>query len=502
MTHQLGGHTSLRRRMLGAALFALIFSPAADAALRNQWTFNGNANDSVGGQNATIVDNTGISMFTGGELDLRANNGAGSGQDFSQPATVGAYVDLPNHVFTDAVLFGEFGQATLEGWFTVDTHRDWARLWDIGTSSGGEDISNGGTGPYTIFTPQRGDSWERPAASTRQGGESFVMSATPNPIPVNVKQHVVVTFDQFDTSAGENGTLKLYLNNGTPIVGPIATGMALEQMNDVNVWLGRAQYPDPLFDGLIDEFRIYDHALSSGEVSTSFTTGPVPVPLPVLRVDRATGAMSLVNPASTAFNLTGYSIGSASGGLVPGSWNSVDAGNVFDNNGTWTPSSSTQTLIAESVTGGTLDGGTLAGGASVSIGNAWLRTPVSSDLTFSFTLNGGPNGAGVVEYVGSAPARSDLNGDGALTPADWAIFTANHRTNLAGNLPAVAYSKGDLNGTLTNDYADFQLFKADYIAANGEAAFAALTSVPEPASLALALAAGGTLLCRRFKRRS
>jgi hypothetical protein len=43
----------------------------------------------------------------------------------------------------------------------------------------------------------------------------------------------------------------------------------------VNDWLGRSQFsPDPFFNGSINEFRIYDQALSGAEVAASFAAGP------------------------------------------------------------------------------------------------------------------------------------------------------------------------------------------------------------------------------------
>jgi hypothetical protein len=95
----------------------------APAALVNKYTFNNNtANDSVGSQHGVVVDNTGIARYTGGAIDLSGNNGAGSNQDFSLPATVGAFVDLPNGIFTNAVNGGTPGTVTLETWLTVQQH--------------------------------------------------------------------------------------------------------------------------------------------------------------------------------------------------------------------------------------------------------------------------------------------------------------------------------------------------------------------------------------------
>jgi hypothetical protein len=74
----------------------------------------------------------------------------------------------------------------------------------------------------------------------------------------------------------------------------------------------------------------------------------------------------------------------------------------------------------------------------------------------------------------------------------------NSYTDLSSQSVVGAYLKGDLDGDLDNDYQDFQLFKSDYIAANGLSGFNALfTSVPEPNSLVLMLVASLLVTARR-----
>jgi hypothetical protein len=51
-------------------------------------------------------------------------------------------------------------------------------------------------------------------------------------------------------------------------------------MSDNNIWLGRSQWDDSVFDGLYDELRIYDSALSAGAVASHFQVGPNVVPEP------------------------------------------------------------------------------------------------------------------------------------------------------------------------------------------------------------------------------
>jgi hypothetical protein len=45
-------------------------------------------------------------------------------------------------------------------------------------------------------------------------------------------------------------------------------------MDDVNNWLGRSQWNDPMFRGSYSEFRIYDYPLDRTEVLGNFLAGP------------------------------------------------------------------------------------------------------------------------------------------------------------------------------------------------------------------------------------
>jgi Concanavalin A-like lectin/glucanases superfamily len=481
--------------LCAAAALTLIGSSANAAVPTNKYTFNDNtAHDSVGGADGVIVDNTGISKFVGGAFDMSANNGANSNQDFNNPATVGAFIDLPNGVFTNAVDTGTFGAVSLEVWFTTQQNRGWAEVYSFGhndAGNAGEGMSSGG-GSYAALIPTAGDAPNDFRATTRDQtamAESYVNHDAPlTALPVGVKQHVVFVLDHNDTNGGVNlnGTERLYLNGNPVGSNAIATFLDSVDLSDVNNWLGRSQWGDPLYDGSIDEFRIYNTALTPGEVTTSFATGPDPAPLPVLIVNRGTGAMSLANQTAGNVQIKGYSVTSADGSLNPLTWTSINAGNAFDPDGTWTAQSSTSMNLAESVTGGVTDGGSLAPATSRGIGAPWLKSPFE-DVAFNFTLGDGSVGNGAVQYIGTPLARSDLNGDGMVTAADWALFVPNSFKSFPGETMVGAYLKGDLDGDLDNDYNDFLIFKTDFIAAQGASAFAQLTgAVPEPSSLVLA----------------
>ena len=506
--------TSLCKCFCAAAALAIIASPA-NAVLTNQYAFNNNtADDSIGGQHGVVIDNTGISQYTGGAIDLTGNNGANSNPagdpTFSLPTTVGAFIDLPNGVFTSAVDGGTYGAISLEIWFTTQQNRGWAEAFSFGISNsttGGENLSAGG-GSYVALIPQSSTNPAEFRATTRNEGsgmEAWINNVTPLPaLPTGVKEHVVYVLDHNDTDGGTkpNGTGRLYLNGTDVGAAEIQGFLDSLSLNDVNNWLGRSQWGDPLYDGLIDEFRIYDHALTSGEVTASFSTGPDAAPLPVLVVDRDTGGVSLANQTAGNVQIKGYSVTSAAAALNPAAWISIDDDNTFDPDGTWTAQSSTSTNLAESVTSGNLDGGTLAPAASQGIGAPWLKTPFE-DVAFSFTLGDGTMGSGLVQYTGSAATRSDFNGDGEVDVDDWTLFLPHSFTTFPAETAVGGYLKGDLDGDKDNDYTDFLIFKSDYIEANGAGAFAELTgAVPEPSSLALAAMASALLIGVRRARRA
>ena len=89
-------------------------------------------NDSVGTANAVLVNNTTNSSFTGGQLVL-ANDGS-----LNSAATNIDYLDLPNGIIS---ALGD--QATFEIWTTWKAGNDWCRIFDFGTSDGGENLSTG-----------------------------------------------------------------------------------------------------------------------------------------------------------------------------------------------------------------------------------------------------------------------------------------------------------------------------------------------------------------------
>jgi hypothetical protein len=72
--------------------------------------------------------------------------------------------------------------------------------------------------------------------------------------------------------SGNTGTLYV---NGTQVGQNTSMTLSPSSLgNTTNNWIGRSQYAaDPFLDGQIDEFRIYNRALSAAEVQALFTAG-------------------------------------------------------------------------------------------------------------------------------------------------------------------------------------------------------------------------------------
>ncbi len=123
--------------------------------------------------------------------------------------------------------------------------------------------------------------------------------------------------------------------------------------------------------------------------------------LPVLNVNRGTGAVTLSNPGATGIAIDGYAIQSALGALNTANWTSLqDQGT---SGGTWSEANPTVNHLAELRSGGST---TLAGGTTIALGNIFAPpAPVAfgtntEDLAFTYNASG-VSAPGVVNYVGS-----------------------------------------------------------------------------------------------------
>ena len=87
--------------------------------------------------------------------------------------------------------------------------------------------------------------------------------------------------------------MTLYVNGAA--VNSVAVTIPLSSVSEVHAYLGRALYNDPYLTGSIDEFRIYDNALSANDVQASFNAGPdTLVPEPASLALLAIGGLTML----------------------------------------------------------------------------------------------------------------------------------------------------------------------------------------------------------------
>ncbi|SFG25652.1 Alginate lyase [Duganella sp. CF458] len=133
-----------------------------------------------------------------------------------------------------------------------DGGRNWARIFDFGS----------GTTHYMFLTPQAAGAGLRFSISLANGwGDQSLSSA---PLPSGQWVHVAVTL------SGSTGTL--YVNGSAVATNSQMTHAPFRMRSTTQNWIGRSQYSaDPYFNGKIDDFRIYNGALSAAEVAALAT---------------------------------------------------------------------------------------------------------------------------------------------------------------------------------------------------------------------------------------
>lgn len=224
-----------------------------NADLVHRWSFNGSTNDSVGSANAILH---GGASVLGNQLEL-----SGAAQ----------YATLP----IDQTL-STMQNMTIETWATYDSLSAWARIFDFGNG----DVSSNPDAGYLMLTgsPEYSSvvsfAQFSITSSNNSGSENVYAGAIPGP---GVELHYALTLDSV------NNIGSLYIDGAL-----LMSGEILLTPSDIvsldgheHNWLGRSRFTqDSYLDGRFNEFRIYNRALSAGEVGLSFQRGPNAVPEP------------------------------------------------------------------------------------------------------------------------------------------------------------------------------------------------------------------------------
>ncbi len=211
----------------------------------------------------------------------------------------GEYADLPDGIVSGLHDF------TISAWVNPSASTAWSRLFDFGT----------GTSDYMFLTLSAGGGPLRFAITTGGNGAEQQLNA-PGTLPLNTWSQVAVTL------SGSTGTLYV---NGQPVatsdnmtLSPAALGAT------TNNWIGRSQFSgDPFLAATVDDFQIYDHALSAADIATLASGQPGAGNVASYKFDEDSGETAL-DSSGNGHNATIISPGNVSTPL----WQPVPDGPV------------------------------------------------------------------------------------------------------------------------------------------------------------------------------
>jgi hypothetical protein len=201
------------------------------------------------------------------------------------------------------------------------------------------------------------------------------------PMPLNVEQYVVLTYNNTNTTA------TLYLNGAQVGVNTNITITPASMGNTFDNWIGRDQYGDPVFDGSVDELRIWNAASSALYIAVSAVAGPNVL---------VTNLMpEIVNVA-----VPGPSMNVGQNQQATVSANFLQATNV-PLNGVATNWSSTSTNVLTVNSAGLI--------TAVGVGSAIIKATVGGVISAGISITVSSSSAGVVTTVGYWPFTNSAN---------------------------------------------------------------------------------------------
>jgi len=232
---------------LGAVLLmACICASNADAVLIHRYSFNdGTAKDSVGKIDGKLK---GAASIAAGKLVLK-------NEDKNSDDPQLSYLE-----FSDAIL-PKSGSVTIMAWFTTSDVGNFARILDIGDKDG----SNGQA--FIYFTPRNADDQSRASITATDAASKTFQD---NDRLDDGKPHMIAMVID-----GNAKKLHVFIDGKEPKPAEDLGDNTLDKVRQVNNWLGRSSFDaDPGLSGSIDEFRVYDNALTADEAAAAFKSGP------------------------------------------------------------------------------------------------------------------------------------------------------------------------------------------------------------------------------------
>jgi hypothetical protein len=188
-----------------------------------------------------------------------------------------------NYVSLPAGVVSALNDFTIAAWVNQSSMSTWARVFDFGNDT----IS------YMFLAPRAASGTIRFAITIGSGSAEQQINGT-GALPTGW-HHVAVTLK------GHTGILYV---DGVPVGTNNVMTLKPSHLNfTVNNFIGKSQWPDPYLNGRVDDFRIYNGALSAGEVATLVTPLAAPTGLVATAGDGQVTLNWNASPHATSYQI-------------------------------------------------------------------------------------------------------------------------------------------------------------------------------------------------------
>ncbi|WP_243349172.1 LamG-like jellyroll fold domain-containing protein [Parabacteroides sp. FAFU027] len=168
---------------------------------------------------------------------------SGNSMNFPTVASPAAdYLLMPNDFTTSVTDF------TVATWVKVDNPRGWARIFDFGAN----------TSNYMFLCPNQGSATGNLRFAIRTTSVNEQQLNGPSGLTTGQWAHVAVTL------SGTTGTL--YVNGAVVATNTSMTLNPSSLGSTTQNYIAKSQWPDPGFNGSLDDFRFYSRALTRADI--------------------------------------------------------------------------------------------------------------------------------------------------------------------------------------------------------------------------------------------